>query len=65
MSEAPPADDAVPPADYLHRCFVCHDHAAFGYTTRRGVVWTCMGHREVGERELQAPTTSYRSASGG
>ena len=59
MSEAPPlVDQAVPAVRYLHRCFVCRDHAAFRFTTRRDTIWTCMGHRKDGERELQVPTTT-------
>ena len=64
MSEAPLLDHAVPAVRYLHRCFVCRDHAAFGFATRRGTIWTCMGHREDGERELQAPTMGSRSTTG-
>ena len=63
-SEANPPDEAVSAGDHLHHCFVCREHAAFGFTTRRGTVWTCMGHREDGERKLQAQTMSPRSASG-
>ena len=64
MSEAPPTDGAGPAGSYLHHCFVCSDHAAFGFTTRRGTTWTCMGHRDDGERELQAPTMGSRSTAG-
>ena len=64
MSEAFPPDDAIPPGDYLHHCFVCGDHAAFGFTTRRGTIWTCMNHREDGERELRTPIMGSRSTNG-
>ncbi len=65
MSEAPLLDHAAPAVRYLHRCFACRGYAAFGFTTRRGVIWTCMGHRDDGERELQPPIMISRSTQGG
>ena len=41
---------------HVHSCMVCAGNASFGYTTRRGPVWTCLAHRQSGEQELLAPT---------
>ena len=43
MSDAISLDDAVPPSGYLHHCFVFRDHAACGFTIRRGTLWTALG----------------------
>ena len=64
MFEAPAFDGTGPAGGYFHHCLVCGDHAAFGFTTRRGTIWTCVDHRDGGERELQAPAMGSRSTTG-
>ena len=36
-------------------CMVCGKLGPFGFTTKRGSVWTCLEHRDAGERVLVPP----------
>ena len=55
MSEHDAPPSASPPPSLLHRCIVCKQLASFGYTTGHGTIWTCLLHREAGERRLVTP----------
>ncbi len=39
-------------------CFVCGQDASFGFTSRPSDVWTCMAHRNEGDKRLVAPAMS-------
>ena len=36
-------------------CMICQRLALFGFTTRRGSIWTCAEHRNAGEQVLVSP----------
>ncbi len=63
-------DDIAAAADVQaqlgHACLVCGSSASFGFNTRDGSVWTCLDHRDAGERVLTPPIMLYRgpAASG-
>jgi len=46
-----------------YTCFVCGTHAAFGFTTRTGDIWTCLDHRSEGDKRLVAPNMAGPIAS--
>ncbi len=39
-------------------CFICRQDASFGFTSRPSDVWTCMAHRNEGDKRLVAPAMS-------
>lgn len=43
-----------------HACLVCGRNACFGFTSRPKDVWTCLAHRQEGERHLVAPSAPGR-----
>ena len=55
-------DDIAPDAQARpdHTCLVCGSGASFGFNTRDGSVWTCLDHRDAGERVLISPALVSR-----
>ena len=46
----------------LRGCMICGKPALFGFTARRGPVWTCLDHRNAGERVLVPPPSGQWNA---
>ena len=55
-------DDVAPDAQAQpgHTGLVCGSSASFGFNTRDGSVWTCLDHRDAGERVLISPALMSR-----
>ena len=50
------------PVRVPHGYMICQRLALFGFTTRRGSIWTCLEHRDAGERVLMPPPSGQWSA---